>query len=170
MQHLKFEPLTKEAFAPFGQVIETQGSDHFTINNGSTERYHALAEVQLEDTEDKAIISIFRAQRLSYPLQIEMLERHPRGSQAFMPMQPNSFLIVVAPAGAQPDHEQIRCFITDGRQGINYAKGVWHHPILTLVSGNDYLIVDRSGAGENCDEYYFEPTDIKIIDIADLER
>ena len=168
MKLLKIEPLTKEAFEPFGQVIETEGSKHFTINNGSTERYHRLAEVELARETDTAIISIFRANRLEYPLEIKLLERHPQGSQAFVPMQRQQFLIVVAPPAAQPNAEEIRAFISDGQQGVNYGMGVWHHPILALEDASDYLIVDRAGEGNNCDEHFFADGDYPILDGRDF--
>lgn len=164
MKQLVVEPLTKEAFAPFGQVIETEGSDHFSINNGSTQRYNRLASVELSREGDSAIISIFRANKLDYPLAINMLERHPQGSQAFMPMQQQPFLIVVAPAADTPVAEGIRAFISNGRQGVNYAKGTWHHPILALEDSSDYLIVDRSGEGHNCDEHFFSEDEILTLD------
>jgi len=155
MRALKIEPLTKAAFAPFGDVIETAGSDHFMINNGSTQRFHRLAEVQTATPDDKAIISIFRAQKLEMPLTIRMLERHPLGSQAFVPLKGKPFLIVVAPVGNVPVSNEVRAFITDGQQGVNYHLGVWHHPILTIEEKDDFLVVDRSGGGNNCDEYFF---------------
>jgi len=164
MKLLKVEPLTKEAFTPFGQVIETEGSNHFMINNRSTERYHRLADVELGSSEDKAIISIFRANRLEYPLAINMLERHPQGSQAFIPMQRQSFLIVVAPAVGTPNASDIRAFISNGHQGVNYGMGVWHHPILALEDASDYLIVDRTGEGPNCDEHFFADDEIYTLD------
>ena len=156
MKLLKIEPLTKEAFTPFGQVIETEGSNFFPINKGFTERYHRLADVELAYPEDKAIISIFRSTRLTYPLTIEMVERHPKGSQAFIPLERQPFLVVLAPPSDEPDLTALRAFITNGRQGVNYATGVWHHPILSLESNSDFLIVDRTGEGDNCDEYFFD--------------
>ncbi|RRV05619.1 ureidoglycolate lyase [Pseudomonas sp. v388] len=155
MQALTLEPLTKEAFAPFGDVIETAGSAHFMINNGSTQRFHRLAEVDTALPDDKAIISIFRAQALPMPLTIAMLERHPLGSQAFIPLLGNRFLIVVAPAGDVPQAGLTRAFVSNGQQGVNYHRGVWHHPVLALQAQDDFLVVDRSGSGNNCDEYFF---------------
>jgi ureidoglycolate lyase len=163
MRALKIEPLTKAAFAPFGDVIETAGSDHFMINNGSTQRFHRLAEVQTATPEDKAIISIFRAQTLQMPLTIRMLERHPLGSQAFVPLKGKPFLIVVAPVGDVPVSDEVRAFMTDGQQGVNYHLGVWHHPILTIEQEDDFLVVDRSGAGNNCDEHFFAEADYLLL-------
>lgn len=164
MRTLPIEPLTKAAFAPFGDVIETEGSAHFLINNGSTQRFDRLADVQLGTEQDQAVISIFRARTLPMPLTVRMLERHPLGSQAFIPLLGNAFLIVVAPAGDVPRCEDVRAFISDGRQGINYHKGVWHHPVLALHDRDDFLIVDRKGPGNNCDEFFFEACDLLSLD------
>lgn len=140
MRTLKIEPLTKEAFAPFGDVIETAGSDYFMINNGSTRRYHKLATVETAQPEDNAIISIFSAEKLEMPLRIRMLERHPLGSQAFIPLLGNPFLVVVAPLGDVPVPGPVRAFLTNGRQGVNYHRGVWHHPVLTIEKRDDFLV------------------------------
>ena len=156
MRTLLIEPLTKHAFAPFGDVIETDGSAHFMINSGSTRRYHKLATVETSSTDDQAIISIFRARALPMPLTIRMLERHPLGSQAFIPLLGQPFLVVVAPLAQSPDIDSIRAFRSNGRQGVNYHRGVWHHPVLALAAHDDFLVVDRSGAGNNCDEYEFD--------------
>ena len=152
---LRPEPLTAEVFAPYGDVIETANRDFFMINNGSTKRYHRLAEVQLGTPEDRGIISIFRAQALSMPLNIKMMERHPLGSQAFIPLKQNPFLLLVAEPGETPAAASIRAFVTDGTQGVNYHRGVWHHPILCCEAEDDFLVVDREGEGNNCDEYFF---------------
>lgn len=155
MRTLRIEPLTKQAFAPFGDVIETDDSAHFMINSGSTQRFHKLATVETAAPEDQAIISIFRASALPMPMTIRMLERHPLGSQAFIPLLGNAFVIVVAPISATPDSNSVRAFQSNGRQGVNYHRGIWHHPVLALAAQDDFLVVDRSGPGNNCDEYTF---------------
>lgn len=153
---LAIEPLTRQAFAPFGDVIESEGRDYFMINNGSTRRYHRLAEVQT-DPQGAGVISIFRAKPLAYPLKISMLERHPFGSQAFIPLLGNAYLLVVAPPGTDSvDPATVRAFRASGRQGVNYHKGVWHHPVLTLTENDEFLVIDRVGPGNNCDEYHFD--------------
>lgn len=162
---LRIEPLTAEGFAPFGDVIETAGRDWFPINNGSTQRFHALAQVQTGPADGTAIISIFRARRLEYPLTIAMLERHPHGSQAFVPLRGEPFLVVVAPPAPQPDIQAIRVFRTDGRQGINYHAGVWHHPVLALRDDDEFLIVDRAGTLPNCDEFFFATDQAPVLEI-----
>jgi len=162
---IKPEPLTKAAFADFGDVIETDGSDFFMINNNNTQRYHNLAQVQLSAVDDQAIISIFRAQRLDMPLKITMMERHPKGSQAFIPLQQKPFLILVAKAGEPPQTHQIKAFISNGKQGINYHLGVWHHPILCCAEQDDFLVVDRLGTGNNCDEHFYPEQSQAMLDV-----
>ena len=164
MRTLLIEPLTKHAFAPFGDVIETDGSAHFMINSGSTRRYHKLATVGTSSTDDQAIISIFSTQALPMPVTIRMLERHPLGSQAFIPLLGNSFLIVVAPVAPSPALNLVRAFRSNGRQGVNYHRAVWHHPVLALAAHDDFLVVDRSGAGNNCDEYFFDEEAYLLLD------
>jgi ureidoglycolate lyase len=151
MKTLRVERLTRAAFAPFGDVIELEGARHFPINGGTTERYHDLATVDVGTQGGRTLISVFRGQPRALPVEISMMERHPLGSQAFLPLAHASYLVVVAPAG-ELDPAQLRAFWTDGWQGVNYAKGVWHHPLLALERVSDFVVVDRGGEGPNCDE------------------
>ncbi|MDD1792301.1 ureidoglycolate lyase [Enterovibrio sp. ZSDZ42] len=148
------EPLTREAFAPFGDVIEAEDREFFMINNGSTRRFHKLATTQVDEGSG-VIINIFEATPLSFPLSIKMLERHPKGSQAFMPLLGNDYLVVVAPVEEKPDPLKIKAFYAKGTQGVNYHSGVWHHPVLALTPKDQFLVVDREGEGCNCDEFFF---------------
>lgn len=161
-QSLAIDPLSAESFSSFGDVIETAGRDWLPINNGSTQRFDDLAKLQADGKEARMIMSIFRAQPLQLPLTIQMLERHPFGSQAFIPLDQQQFLLVVAPASPTPEISEIRAFITNGKQGVNYHKGVWHHPIIAIDKQSDFLVVDRSGKESNCDEVYF-PTETHLI-------
>ncbi len=149
-------PLTREAFAPYGDVIEaSDAARHFTINAGNTERYHDLANIE-PGPEGRVIVSIFRGQPRSLPFTVQMMERHPLASQAFIPMSGKPYLVVVAPAGEAPGVEQLKVFLARGDQGVNYATGVWHHPLLALEGVCDFLVVDRSGPNPNCDEIELE--------------
>ena len=148
----RVESLTREAFAPFGDVIEASDAvRHFSINAGTTERYHDLANVEV-DAAGRAIVSIFRAQPRKLPFAITMLERHPLGSQAFMPLNGRPYLVAVAARGEGFSADDVRVFLARGDQGVNYAAGVWHHPLLALGEAGDFLVVDRAGPGVNCDE------------------
>ncbi|MBU3846338.1 MAG: ureidoglycolate lyase [Candidatus Acinetobacter avistercoris] len=149
------QPLTAENFAPFGEVIGCTGNDFFHINDAHTERYHALVQTEIIG-EARTGISIFRNIKSTIsPFEILMLERHPLGSQAFIPMQGQKFLVIVAPSlnSHEPDLTQLCAFMTDGSQGVNYRAGTWHHPLLTLESPSDFAVIDRIGNGSNCDVY-----------------
>lgn len=148
-------PLTREAFAPFGDVIETDGRDHFTINDGFAERFHDLANVDLAEQNGRTLLSIFRARPRPRPIAITMMERHPLSSQAFIPLSSVPFLVLVAPAGVEPTLENLTLFRTNGRQGVNFARGVWHFPLLVEQENQEFLIVDRGGPEKNCDLFYF---------------
>ncbi len=150
------EALTREAFAPFGELIEASDAvRHFTINAGNTERYHDLARIE-PGPDGRVIVSIFRGLPRSLPFRVEMMERHPLASQAFIPMSGLPYLVVVAPAGEPPRGRELRVFLAGGGQGVNYGPGVWHHPLLALDAVCDFVVVDRSGPGPNCDEVVLE--------------
>lgn len=154
---LEVEALGAEAFAPFGEVIEaSEAVRHFTINGGNTERYHDLA--RLEPGEGgRIIVSIFRGQPRPQPFTVAMMERHPKASQAFVPLSGHPYLVVVAPPGAPPVASSLRCFLAGPHQGVNYAAGTWHHPLLALEAVSDFLVLDRAGEGPNCDEVELAP-------------
>ena len=145
------KPLTESAFTAFGDVIEANSAaNNFAINDGFTQRYHDLAKVDVNDNGGHPIINIFRSTPLAQPIAIKMMERHPKGSQAFIPMGTNDYLVVVAPAG-EFNVNNIEVFIANSNQGVNYAKGTWHHFCLALGGESDFLVVDRGGEGDNCD-------------------
>jgi ureidoglycolate lyase len=148
---LAIEPLTREAFAPFGDVIELEGARRIPINQGTTMRFSDLARIDVADGGGRPVLNLFRGEPRVLPFEVTMLEQHPLGSQAFVPLTDRPYLIVVAPAGSLVP-EQIRAFATHGWQGVNYAKGVWHHPLIALGAVSDFIVIDRGGEGHNCDE------------------
>ena len=148
---LTIEALTSEAFAPFGDVIELAGAKQIPINLGTTIRFHDLAKVDVTDEGGRTLVNLFRGQPRELPFEVKMLERHPLGSQAFIPLNDKPYLVVVAPAG-ELDVTKIRAFVSRGWQGVNYAKGVWHHPLIALDEVSDFIVVDRGGDLPNCDE------------------
>ena len=162
---LTIAPLSKAAFAPFGDVVEMEGARHFTINEGHAERYHDLARIDVARENGRPVVSMFRATPWVLPLKISLMERHPISSQAFIPMGAAPFLVIVAAAATPPRPEDLRAFRTNGRQGINFAPGTWHHPLLALVPG-DFLVIDRTGPGpghdQDCDEIPFGQFDVWI--------
>ena len=154
-RRLAVEPLSKTAFAPWGIVIERAGADVRSINEGTTDRLHALATADIGG--GRAILSIFAGRPRPTPLRIAKLERHPLGSQSFFPLQPRDWLVVVGtlPPGGAP---LLRCFRAGGDQGVQYAPGAWHHPLLVLRRPQEFLVVDRDGPGANCEEVGFAET------------
>ncbi len=149
---LRPEPLTREAFAAFGDVIDTDGARSHLINEGTADRFHDLAEVDVDEAGGRALISIFRSRPRDYPFEIRMMERHPIASQAFIPLDRRPYLVVVAAPGTAPSAADLRAFLATGSQGVNYHRGVWHHPLLTLEDESDFLVIDRGGEGHNLDE------------------
>jgi ureidoglycolate lyase len=133
------EPLTKEAFAPFGEVIEAQGTPR-EINEGLTKRFHDLARIEVGGA--RAIVSIFRTEPLPLPLTLKTMENHPLGSQAFMPLSGRPYLVVVAPAG-RFEANGLKAFFASPIQGVNIRRGVWHHFNLALIAQSDFLVIDR---------------------------
>jgi len=153
---LKVEPLTAEAFAPYGDVIETGAGTHYGINGGAVERFHDLARIDIDTSDDGHVaISLASCNRITgSPCRIGMVERHPLGSQAFIPLDDTPLPVVVAPAGDHLDTSQLRAFISNGKQGINYLRGTWHVPLMCQESGQQFIIVDRSGSADNCEEMH----------------
>ena len=148
------EILTPDAFAPFGQLLHAGGGERFMINDGWAQRHHRLAEPDVDTGGGRCIISLFQATRRPFPLEIAMLERHPLGSQAFLPADPQPWLVVVA-EGDAPRVQDCRAFLASGEQGVQYAKGVWHHPLLILAKTQNFWVVDRAGDGDNLEEVHF---------------
>ena len=151
---LPIEPLSAAAFRPFGEVIEAGSSAaQYTISQGYATRFHDLATLDGQADGGRLGLSIFRARPRALPFQLQVMERHPLGSQAFVALQASPFLVVVAPPTPRLDMQQLRCFQTAPGQGVNYARGTWHHPLIALQRESDFLVLDRcGGSGNNLDE------------------
>lgn len=164
---LSIQTLSKVAFAPYGTVIETDGASQIIINQGTTTRFDALAKIDVAHEGGTPIISLFRGTRRTSPIEICMLERHPLGSQAFMPLSDHDWLVVVASGNIDdiaPDFDSLVCFRARGGQGVSYDRGTWHHPLLVLEKTQDFLVMDRSGDGHNLDEVWADDA-VAHIDI-----
>ncbi|MDO5529671.1 MAG: ureidoglycolate lyase [Paracoccus sp. (in: a-proteobacteria)] len=150
-------PVTEAAFAPFGELLTPRPRADRMINEGRCERHHALATV--ERGEGEAIISIFRSQPVSLPYECRLLERHPLGSQAFMPLGPDPWLSVVAPDNAGAPGAPL-AFVIPAGMGVNLRAGVWHGVLTPLDRAADFLVIDREGGGENLQEITIPPVRI----------
>lgn len=156
MTVIKPQPLTKDAFSTFGDVIEIEGAEEISINEGTTQRFHDLAGVDTDEDGGKPLISIFRGQPRPKPIQLRMMERHLIGSQAFYPLQNRPYLVVVAERKDTVTPDDLNVFLATGTQGVNYHRGVWHHPLLVLEPDSDFFIVDRGGAKMDLQEHWFD--------------
>ncbi|EED32929.1 ureidoglycolate hydrolase [gamma proteobacterium NOR5-3] len=162
MKELQLKPLTAQGFAPFGDVIDGQvACEQYPINEGLTQRHHALAAIDCAREGGAPALSLFRAQAIKADFVLRSMERHPLGSQAFINTSGNPYAIVVARAGIL-DEDAIQGFLATGEQSVSYHRGTWHHYLLALNTASDFVVVDRIGPGNNCDEIDLQ-TPLKLV-------
>ena len=140
--------ITRSNFAVYGNLISSDDINPMDINAGYAKRFDNLANIDTSKEEGKTIVSIFSALKRAFPMKIDMMEKHPLGSQAFIPMKETTFLSFVAPAGNEPEINKIQSFIIPPKMGINYRPGIWHFPLISTEDTN-FLVIDRKGSGEN---------------------
>ena len=142
------KPINKENFSKFGDMISTNNIKPININNGYAKRFDGIANLNTSKDNGETTISIFSALKREFPMKVDMMEKHPLGSQAFIPMKETTFLILVAPQGDKPDLKKIESFIIPPGIGVNYNPGIWHFPLISTEDMN-FLVVDRKGSGKN---------------------
>jgi len=145
---IKPKPITKENFKRFGDMITTADIKPLEINDGYAKRYDGIANLDTKKDNGESTISIFSALKRSFPMTVDMMEKHPLGSQAFIPMKETIFLTFVAPEGDLPDLNKVESFIVPKGIGVNYNPGIWHFPLISTEDMN-FLVVDRLGSGNN---------------------
>ena len=145
---IKPKAISKENFKKFGDMITTNGIKPLEINDGYAKRYDGIATLDAKKDNGESIISIFSALKRSFPMKVDMMEKHPLGSQAFIPMKETTFLAFVAPEGDKPDLDKVEAFIIPKGVGVNYNAGIWHFPLIA-TEDMDFLVVDRKGKGNN---------------------
>ena len=148
-------PITKENFAKYGDMISTKDIKPLEINNGYAKRYDGIANLNTSSDNGETTISIFSALKRNFPMKIDMMEKHPLGSQAFIPMEDEKFLVFVAPRGDRPNINKIQSFVVPKQTGVNYNAGIWHFPLISMKNMN-FLVVDRKGIGNNLVIYKFK--------------
>ena len=161
---LKAEPLTAENFKPFGDVIDVNfAKQKFDINYGRTVRYHDLADIDTGYDGGVPIVSIFHSQPMPENFRISVMERHPLASQTFYPLDDSSYIVIVAERG-EFDPKSLRAFVASSSQGVNYFRGTWHHYCQSIGEDSKFLVIDRKGQGNNCDEVFLdETTEYKVL-------
>ena len=153
--------VTRNNFAKFGDLISSNDISPIDINAGYAKRFDNLANINTLKDDGKTIVSIFSALKRSFPMKISMMEKHPLGSQAFMPMKETTFLCFVAPPGPAPDVSKIQSFIIPPKTGINYKPSIWHFPLIS-TEDTDFLVIDRKGIGENLVIHQFNEENITL--------
>lgn len=169
MQNIKLIPekLTAENFANFGEVVTIQSKESRTINDGYAEKYADIASLDTSEDQGQTSVHIFVAKSRQFPLQISMLEKHPFFSQTFIPRHSSPFLVVVAPPAKTPSIEKLRAFITNGEQGINYSRGVWHFPLISMDDNSQFIVIDRKhnedlDTIEQCEEFTLDDVNVTL--------
>ena len=147
--------ITRKNFATYGDLISSEDISPIDINDGYAKRFDNLANINTSKDEGKTIVSIFSALKRTFPIKIDMMEKHPLGSQAFMPMKETTFLSFVAPQGEFPEISKIQSFIIPPKTGINYKPGIWHFPLISTEDTN-FIVIDRKGNGKNLIIHKFE--------------
>ena len=142
------KPITKENFSKFGDMITTADIKPIEINEGYAKRFDGIANLNTSKDNGETTICIFSALKRSFPMKVDMMEKHPLGSQAFIPMKQTTFLVLVAPEGKKPDLNKIEAFVVPPEIGVNYNPGTWHFPLIATEDMN-FLVVDRKGSGDN---------------------
>tara|TARA_B100000700_G_scaffold291329_1_gene350252 strand:- start:1193 stop:1687 length:495 start_codon:yes stop_codon:yes gene_type:complete len=140
--------ITKENFAKFGELITTDNVKPISINDGYAKRFDGIANLDTSKENGETTLSIFSAIKRTFPMSINMMEQHPLGSQAFIPMKETTFLSFVAPNADKPDLDKVEAFIIPPGLGINYKIGTWHFPLIATEDMN-FLVIDRKGSGDN---------------------
>ena len=153
------KPITNENFSKFGDMITTANIKPIEINEGYAKRFDGIANLNTSKDSGETTISIFSALKRSFPMKIDMMEKHPLGSQAFIPMKQTTFLVLVAPEGNKPDLNKIEAFVIPPEIGVNYNPGTWHFPLIATEDMN-FLVVDRKGSGDNLVIEYLEKEEI----------
>ena len=158
---IKPKLISKENFKKFGDMITTSGIKPLEINDGYAKRFDGIANLNTKKDNGESTISIFSALKRSFPMKVDMMEKHPLGSQAFIPMKKTIFLAFVAPEGDKPDLNEVEAFIVPKGVGVNYNAGIWHFPLIA-TEDMDFLVVDRKGEGDNLVLHYLNEENITL--------
>ena len=153
--------ITRENFAEYGDLISSDNINPIDINVGYAKRFDNLTNINTSKDSGKTIVSIFSAKKRTFPMKIDMMEKHPLSSQAFIPMQETTFLSFVAPSSDTPEINKIKAFIIPPKKGINYKSGIWHFPLIS-TEDTDFLVIDRKGSGNNLIIHKFEKEEVVL--------
>lgn len=169
---LTLKPLSKESFDEYGDILSMDANPYKVINDGYAQKYANLCTMDTNDNGGHSCVHIYLAKKRTFPLSINMLEKHPFFSQAFIPRSSEPFLVVIAHGEETPDLTTLQAFITNGNQGVHYKKGLWHFPLISLKDNEQFIVIDRTDGNivqnrvEECIEHYFQNEQI-ILNLKD---
>lgn len=156
---IKPVPLSRYNFKDFGEVVNMHDHDDVRkINYGMTKRFNNMACLDVLQENGRPLFNIFRSKPVELPFTVKVIERHPLSSQLFYPLGDQPFLVLVAGPGETPTPDKLKLFITNGFQGVNYKRNVWHHYLMAVEQTADFIVIDRGGEEKNCDEFFFTDT------------
>ena len=158
---IKPKKITRKNFKKYGDLISTKKIKPININNGYAKRFDNLCKINTSSKKGITIVSIFSAKKRKFPMSIKMKEKHPLGSQAFIPMNETKFFVFVSPRGKKPNIKKIKSFIVPKQTGVNYKPGIWHFPLISTKNMN-FLVIDRKGIGNNLVIYKFKNEKISL--------
>ena len=158
---IKPKKITRKNFKKFGDLISTKKGKPIKINNGYAKRFDNLCTINTSLKKGNTIMSIFSAKKRKFPMSVKMMEKHPLGSQAFVPMSETKFFVFVAPKGKKPNTKKIESFIVPKQTGINYKPGIWHFPLISTKNMN-FLVIDRKGTDNNLVIHNFKNEKISL--------
>lgn len=154
MSTLRAQPLTPDAFAPFGRVVSAGLQPGSSANQGTAVRFDFCADLRSTRPEARPNLTVFRSVAKALPFEVKLLERHPCSTQVFLPMVISRYLVVVAPNAADggPDLERLVAFTCLPGQGVEYGVGTWHHPMVALdAPGELAMFVWEDGSALDCE-------------------
>ena len=153
--NLEIKKITKKNFLQYGQLISTNDIESKKINKNTTNSFYDLVDIEVFGHDKKIRVNIFKAKKRNFPLKIDMLENHPLGSQAFIPLQKTNFIVVVAPIAPKPDINLIEAFYLSSEEGVNFKAKVWHFPLIAIQDSN-FLIIDKKVEKNNLEIFSFK--------------
>lgn len=157
---LACQPLSADAFSPYGEVLNLFAPPDRTINQGTSGRLDLPAGLDLAGDQGQAVLAVFHALAQNSEGPCHMLERHQQGSQTFVPLTGARCRLLVALGQGQPDLGTLKCFEVSGQQGFTLHKGTWHHPLMALDNGA-FLVLERRGPTEDC-EIHSLPLSVRL--------
>ena len=156
--NLQIKKVSKDNFSKYGQLISTQDIESQNINEETTKSFYDLVNIENYGDDKKCRVNIFKSIKRDFPLEINMLENHPLSSQAFIPLQHTSFIVVVAPISSEPNINLIETFLISPEEGINFKPKVWHYPLIATENSN-FLTIDKKDSENNLEIYNFQNID-----------